>query len=126
MSNEIDALIRRGLQQEDRLLFDQLTGDMSVQDMALSAFHGRSRWLKIFAMVLSLVFFGLTIFCLWRFVQTEAVRSALNWALAASFCFLNVAMLKLYFWMEMHKMAVLREIKRVELQLCRLNDSELP
>lgn len=125
MKSNLDDLIRRGLQQEDRELFDQLEGDMSLQDMALSAFRGRSRGLKIFAMMLSLVFFALTVFCVWRFVQTEELRSAMNWGLAAAFCFLNVAMLKLYFWMEMHKIALLREVKRVELQVCRLLESDV-
>jgi hypothetical protein len=31
-----------------------------------------------------------------------------------------VAILKIWFWMEMHKNAVLREVKRLELQIARL------
>ena len=37
---------------------------------------------------------------------------------------LAVAMLKMYFWMEMNKNVTLREVKRLELQIARLVSRE--
>jgi hypothetical protein len=37
---------------------------------------------------------------------------------------LGVAMLKMYFWMEMNKNMLLREVKRLELQVARLASRE--
>ena len=117
MAKNIDEMIKAGLSEHDRQLFDELESDMNLQEMALSTFQGRNRGIKIFAVLLSFVFFGLAVFCVWKFFQTQDVRLAMNWLMGSGACFLSVAMFKIYFWMEMHKSSVLREVKRVELQL---------
>jgi hypothetical protein len=42
------------------------------------------------------------------------------WSAGALWAALAVAMLKMYFWMEMNKNVMLREMKRLELQVARL------
>ena len=44
----------------------------------------------------------------------------LVWGGGFMFCMMAVSMLKLWFWMEMQTNSVLREVKRVELQVSRL------
>lgn len=117
MAKNIDEMIKAGLSEHDQQLFDELESDMNIQEMAVTAFQGRNRGIKVFAFILSFVFFGLAVFCVWNFSQTQDVRLALNWLMGFGFCALSVAMFKMYFWMEMHKSSVLREVKRVELQL---------
>lgn len=120
MAKNIDEMIKAGLSAQDRQLYDELESDMNLQEMALSAFQGRNRGIKVFAFIMSFVFFLLSLYCVWGFVHTDDVRSAMGWLMGFGFCSLSVAMFKLYFWMEMHKNAVLREVKRVELQLTSL------
>jgi hypothetical protein len=43
------------------------------------------------------------------------------WSVGAVITMLGVAMLKMYFWMEVNKNIVLREVKRLELQVARLS-----
>jgi hypothetical protein len=42
------------------------------------------------------------------------------WATACIMCTAAVALLKTWYWMEMQRIVVMREIKRVELQIARL------
>ncbi|GAB4192755.1 MAG: hypothetical protein Tsb002_22680 [Wenzhouxiangellaceae bacterium] len=123
---KIDDVVRAALQQEDRELFDQLSGDMGLQEMALETFRGKQRWIKSFGFVLTLVLFGCMLYCLWNMFQTEAIRELILWAAGFMYCAMAVGLLKLYFWMEFHKSAVLREIKRVELQVSRLVQQPSP
>ncbi|MEZ5960449.1 MAG: DUF6768 family protein [Hyphomonadaceae bacterium] len=48
------------------------------------------------------------------------VRETVIWTAGALWAAIAVAMLKMYFWMEMNKNVVLREVKRLELQMARL------
>jgi hypothetical protein len=49
------------------------------------------------------------------------VREVVLWSVGAVITMLGVAMLKMYFWMEVNKNIVLREVKRLELQVARLS-----
>jgi hypothetical protein len=63
--------------------------------------------------------FGGFIYCAWNAFQCRAVRETVLWSAGASHRHARVAMLKMYFWMEMNRNAVLREVKRLELQVAR-------
>ena len=47
-------------------------------------------------------------------------RVMLLWAAACVVCMSGVSMMKVWYWMELNKNAVTREIKRLELQIARL------
>jgi hypothetical protein len=55
-----------------------------------------------------------------QIMGTDDVRTTVLWTAAAIVSALFVAMLKMHFWMEMNKNVVLREVKRLELQVARL------
>ncbi len=71
-------------------------------------------WVYIF------VFFGLTIMTAVQFFKVETTREMIAWAIGFVFCINAVAMLKMWYFMEMNKNAVTREVKRLELQIARL------
>ena len=56
----------------------------------------------------------------WRASEATAVKTMLGWAGVAAFGFFFLGLLKLWFWMEMQKNSVIREVKRLELQLASL------
>ncbi|MDT8437595.1 MAG: DUF6768 family protein [Wenzhouxiangellaceae bacterium] len=80
---------------------------------------GLKRW-AAYAMALTLVFLVLTVWCVWQVVTLDAASDRLLWGLGALFGFHAMSMLKLWFFMEMNRNSVLREIKRVEVKLDRL------
>ncbi len=90
-----------------------------VMDDLISVFRGRNRWWNTFGLVLSLVFFGLAIVCVVKFLGAEATKQQLFWGFSFSACVLSVGLVKIYFWMEMHTNRILREVKRIELLILR-------
>ena len=118
--NELDKKIREALRKEDAELFDDFGAEPSVFEMIFETFRGRHWWLSAITVFWSLVFFVLAIFSATKAVGTEDPSERTIWALAFVFCVLAVSMLKMWFFMEMNKNAITREIKRLELQIARL------
>ena len=118
--NEIDAIIREAMDNEDdRRWFDELD-EQSLREMVLDSFKGKSRWL-VYTVYLSVAVFAvLFVVSTIRFFSVASQREMLAWGLSAIFCSIAIAMLKIWYWIELNKNAVTREIKRFELQLARL------
>jgi len=118
MSN-LDQAIRQALSAEDAEFLARFKEESPIQE-ALGAFGGKWGPMNVFAAVLSFALFGVFVFCVWRLFGVEDVRTGQLWAVGAVVSMLGVAMLKMYFWMEINKNIVLREVKRLELQVARL------
>jgi len=116
---DLDHAIRRTLSAEDQAFLDKLDKETPIDDI-FSTFQGRYGALNVFAAIVTFALFGAVIYCAWNAFNAADVRSTLLWGFGASFAMLGVAMLKMYFWMEMHKNQILREVKRLELQVARL------
>ena len=76
-------------------------------------------------LLVTAIFMFLAVFCGWRFLHRLDTEEALAWAVGFGFCMFVVGGLKVWFWMEMNKNRVLRELKRIELRLAAL-DERLP
>lgn len=117
---ELDDKIREALRKEDAEVFDDFGGEPSMLTLVMDTFRGRHRWLVVLTVFWSLVFMVLSIVSAVKFFNTEDPRDMMMWALGFIFCMSAVSMMKLWFWMELSKNAIMREIKRVELQIARL------
>jgi hypothetical protein len=119
MSN-IDERIRKTLSSEDQAFLAELdTNDSLYRDIA-AAFKGRMRWLNAFGLFLGFVIFVVAVFCAWRFVTQTDLRSMQLWGGGAALAFLALGLIKLWFWFELKTNVIVREIKRVELQIAGL------
>jgi len=56
----------------------------------------------------------------WRFLNAPEVESMLRWGAGSALAFAGLALVKVWFWMELQKNAVVREIKRLELRVAGL------
>jgi hypothetical protein len=74
-------------------------------------------------MALTLVFVGLTVWCGYEFFTAASVDDRVFWGVLAVVGFHGVSMLKMWFFMEMNRHSVTRELKRVEIALARLGES---
>ena len=122
---DIDELIRETLSKEDAQWFDEWD-EQSLTEKVVASFRGKSRWLVIVVYVSILIFAVLMIIAAVRFFRADSTRDMILFATGFLFCNLSVAMLKTWYWMELNKNAVTREIKKIELQLAMLtNRSDL-
>jgi len=118
---DFDDKIRQALDQEDAELLLQHEVDAPLHEQLIDLYRGRLRWLNIGATLGTFALFAFLIVLGYEFFQAEETQEMIAWATAFVTCFVWLALMKLWFWLEMHKNAVTREIKRLELQLAMLS-----
>ena len=118
--NNIDAKIRRALEATDTDLADEFDGDQSMMEMVFDTFRGTQKWLTFLAIFGSFVFMAGSVFGIIQLFREQETRELILWGLGVVFCFSAISMMKIWFWMQMNRNSILREIKRVELQVARL------
>jgi hypothetical protein len=119
MSN-IDERLRKSLSSEDQAFLAELDTNGSFHQDLAAAFQGHMRWLNALGLFFGLALFIVAVFCGWRFVIHTDLRSMLLWGAGAGLACLGLAMIKLWFWLELKTNSIVREIKRVELQVASL------
>jgi hypothetical protein len=117
---DIDKSIRAALAAEDRELFEEYGGESSLFEMIADTFRGRNRWLKIGMTFNILAFTVLAVVVAIQFFHTDTMRGMILWATLFLLCCLGTMMIKLWWWAQMDKNVLTREIKRLELQVARL------
>jgi len=117
-TKNIDAMIREALGEDDLAYFD--FEEPSIPEKVISLFQGRGKWLNVMAFIVVLVLFLAAVYCGFRFFETDDVPTMLRWGSAAWLCWIAMGFVKLWTWMEMERFAVVREIKRLELQVANM------
>ena len=113
--NDIDERIREALDEEDRALFDRLDSELSLPEMLAAPYRGKQRWATLLITFWTVVFLALAVYAAVQYFQAADTHGLITWAVAFLVGILGVSMLKIWFWLEIQKNAILREIKRVEL-----------
>ena len=117
---DIDQLIKETLSEEEAKFYDDLD-EQNVFQMVWGLFEGKNKWIMYLMNLMTLVFFGLFIYCLVQFFNAEVTFDMIKWATGSVVFLLGVSMLKVFAWMQMDKNAIIREIKRLELQVLSLS-----
>ena len=117
---DIDKLIKETLTKEEAKFYDELD-EQNVFQMLFGLFKGKNKWIMYVMNFMTLVFFGLFIYCVVQFFESEALKDLLKWGIGSLVFLFGVSMLKVFAWMQMDKNAILRELKRLELQVSSLS-----
>ena len=123
MKNEmeaIDNLIKETLSQEEAKFYDSLE-EQSIWEMIFGLHKGKNAWLNIVLNVMVVIYFGLFIYCGINFFSAESTEGLIKWGLGSLAFLMCISMIKVYAWMQMDKIAILREMKRLELQVMSLS-----
>ncbi len=117
---EIDELIKDTLSKEEAAFYDSLE-EQNVFQSLFGLYKGKNAWFLILSNILTFVFLGLFVYSLIQFFKVETVEALIKWGFGSVVFLINICMLKLYAWMQMDKGAILREMKRLELQVMSLS-----
>jgi len=117
---DIDKLIKETLTQEEAKFYEELD-EQNVFEMLGGLFKGKNKWLMYLMNFVILIFFALFVYCAVQFFKTDATNELIAWSVLGIFCMMVVGLLKLFAWMQMDKNALLRELKRLELQISSLS-----
>jgi hypothetical protein len=118
--NTIDDAIRSALSEEDARLLERFRADLPLPQQLGDTFRGHMGVWNAISWVMGFVIFALGLYCAWRFLQAPAVEPMLRWGVGLLLCAMAVLGIKLFSWMELEKNAIVREVKRLELQVARL------
>ena len=117
---DIDKMIRDALPAEDVELFESLGEKQGIREMVVDSFRGKTGWLVTVVFVTIPAFVVVAVVAAVQFFQVETVNEMIAWACAFMFCWIAIGMMKVWYWMELSKNTVIREVKRLELQIAWL------
>lgn len=117
---DIDHLIKETLNEEEAKFYDSLE-EQNVLGMIGGLFKGKNKWILILMNIMTLIFFGLFIYCTVHFFEATETNQLIKWGIGGLVFLIGLSMLKIFAWMQMDKNALLREIKRLELQVSSLS-----
>lgn len=118
--NELDRAIRQSLSAEDAELFDRFGADQALHRQVLATFAGRLRWFNAAGWIAGAVLFAVGCVFAWRFWSAQDLEDMLRWGAASALAFAGVALVKVWFWLELQKNAIVREVKRLGVQVASL------
>ncbi|GAB2677806.1 DUF6768 family protein [Aliiglaciecola aliphaticivorans] len=81
------------------------------------SFKGTFKFTAIAVITLQIVFIGLTVYFGINLFAEQRADIKLHWLLGSLISFIIFAAMRLWLFMELNRLSVLREVKRVELQL---------
>ncbi|MBC2846797.1 DUF6768 family protein [Winogradskyella flava] len=117
---DIDQLIKETLTEEEAKFYDELE-EQNLMQMISGIFSGKNSWIVYTMSIVQVVFFGLFIYCAIQFFEVESTNDLIKWGVFGTISLIGSSMLKLFSWMQMDKKAIIREIKRLELQVSSLS-----
>lgn len=117
---DIDKLIKDSLTEEEAKFYDELD-EQNLFQMLGGIYKGKNSWLIILMNIFQIIFFGLFIYCAIQFFKVEETNELIKWGIFGSVALYAQSMLKLFAWMQMDKKAIIREIKRLEIQVSSLS-----
>lgn len=120
MTDDMDDRIRAALSAEDEAFLAGLEQEQGLFAQQSAMFHGpMARW-TVLVYVMGLVFAALGAFTIVRMFAAPDTRELILWTAAAMFCGLTITMIKLWAWSRMQTLSILRELKRIELRVARI------
>ncbi|MFT6417449.1 MAG: glucan phosphoethanolaminetransferase (alkaline phosphatase superfamily) [Dokdonia sp.] len=113
---EVDLLIKEALTSEEAKFYDHLD-EQNMLQMFGGVFDGKNKWLIVIMNVMTFVALGFLIYCIVQFMNVEDTNMLIKWAAGGMICIMMMSMIKVFIWMQMDKNSVIRELKRLELQV---------
>jgi len=118
--SDIDDRIRGALDADDKEFLANLEGDRGLFRQAGDALHGPMRKWVIATGVLTFAVSLLGIYAIWGFLNAEETVSLFRWAALGWAAWTVQIALKQWMWDRVNLISVLREMKRLELQVALL------
>jgi hypothetical protein len=115
----LDRKIREALTADEAEVLGPLE-EPSLWKQFTELFQGRLRWVNVLVLIGTLAAFVFTIITIMYFFRAEGVREMIAWAGGFGLGLISITAGRIWLWMILHRNALLREIKRVELQIARL------
>jgi len=122
--SKIDDLINDTLSQEDERLLAEYGSEPGYFKQAFGLFRGPLSWVMWLVMICNVLIGVFALWAVWQAMTAELVIDAVRWGIAAVIAVQLVTFLRGFMGDHFEANRVLREIKRVELRLVRMESRE--
>lgn len=113
---KIDDLIKEALTEEEAVFYNELE-EKDIFGKLGDVYRSKMGWLAIIMTVVQVALFAMFIYSIIQFLDAEDTKQLIQWSAIGFLSMIALSMTKLYVWMQMDKNDILREVKRLELQL---------
>lgn len=118
-THQLDDLIREALAEERADGLAELE-DPSAFELLMGVFRGRHRLFAALGVVVNLVFFVVGVGAAIAFTNEQDVRTMILYGGVSALSFGVILAIKIWYWLEMTRLALTRETKRLELRVALL------
>lgn len=116
---DFEARLKHGLSADDEAFLKDLEGDVGIFQQMGATFSGPMKFWTAFAFVFSFAMFAGGVWAAFQMVGAETVKETVQWAVLVLALSFAVGMIKIWFWLRMNHLVVLKELKLIELQLVK-------
>lgn len=114
---DVDSLTEEALGQEEREILNRIGEDPGFFGMAFGLFSGKLGWVNVLLMIVQAVLFLVGVYAAWMFFAANDTVSQLRWGLPSAVLLIVGTMIKMAMWPNIQTDRLMRELKRIELQL---------
>ncbi len=119
MTDKLDAMIDEALDAEERELLSSIGEEPGYFTQVFGLFGGQLGWVTWLLMAVQTVLFVVSIWMAVEFFHADDALTALRWGLPSAVLLIMSGMIKFLLWPSLQANRVIREVKRLELQIAR-------
>lgn len=116
--SKLDRMIEDALGAEDRALFSRF-GERGLVGEAAELFTGKMGWWNILSSLVQVALFAAVIYAAMKFLTLDDPVLVTRWGVAAAVWCMAMSVIKLMHWQQMQANRIIREVKRLQLQVAR-------
>jgi hypothetical protein len=116
--SKLDQLIEDALDAEDRAVLSQFGERGMLGDIA-GLFGGKYGPWNLLTVIVQVIAFAGALYAGRQFLATDDIAAMLRWGALAALLFAAMSFIKVMHWEQVHANRIMREIKRLELQIAR-------
>ncbi len=115
----LETRLMESLSAEDEAFLKDLERDTGLFKQLGATFSGPLGGWTIYAFIMSFAMFLVAVWAIWNVFEAETTKGMFMWFALFSATSLGVGLIKIWFWMRMNHLNVLRELKRIELRIVK-------
>lgn len=119
---KLDRMIEDALGAEDRAVLARF-GEQGLFGEVSGLFSGKMGWWVALTMVVQVALFAAGVYAAAKFLTLDDPVLVVRWGIAAAVWFMAMSVIKLMHWQQMQANRIIREVKRLELQVARARSS---
>ena len=117
---KLDDAIHGALTEEDKEFLAQFEKEPTSVEQVVGVFRGPLAWLYVAFLVVAVILAPIGLFSGWNFLVATEMRPLFYWGAATAGILLLLSVVRIVFFMQINTNRILRELKRLELQVARL------